>query len=219
VSGNAKCATDSIEQVANNVKHWGYARVSSTDQNLARQLDAFREWGIEGDYVYADKASGKDFERPQYRKLMEAMDTGDVLVIKSIDRLGRNYQEIINEWNHITKEMGVSVVVLDMPLFEMRSTIGGITGTFITDFVLQLFSYVAQIERENIHARQAEGIAAAKARGVRFGRPRMPIPDNFSEVKNLYLEGGISQQAAASRLGCSAATFVRWVKEAEEAMA
>lgn len=160
-------------------KTYGYARVSSKEQNLNRQLDDFAEFGPKEDLFFADKASGKDFERPQWGRLMRRLHSGDVLVVKSIDRLGRNYDEIIDEWRHITKEKGAHVVVLDMPLLDTRERPDNVTGTFIADLVLQLLSYVAQIERENIRQKQAEGIAAAKARGVRFGRPAKKRPNCY----------------------------------------
>ena len=154
---------------------YGYARVSSRDQNLNRQLDALGAYGVGSENIYADHASGKDFDRPRYRELLRTLGDGDVLVVLSIDRLGRNYSEILEEWRRITKELGVAIVVLDMPLLDTRTRVSGapdVTNTLIADIVLQLLSYVAQVERENIHRRQAEGIAAARARGVRFGRPR-----------------------------------------------
>lgn len=147
-------------------KTYAYARVSSRDQNLSRQLDAFAEAGVERTCVFADKASGKDFARPEYRRLLRRLRAGDTLYIASIDRLGRNYNEIIEQWRIITKEKGVEVVVLDMPLLDTRERPDNVTGAFIADIVLQLLSYVAQIERESIHRRQAEGIEAARARGV-----------------------------------------------------
>ena len=151
---------------------YGYARVSSRDQNLNRQLDALGAYGVGSANIYADHASGKDFDRPHYRELLHVLGDGDVLVVLSIDRLGRNYSEILEEWRRITKELGVAIVVLDMPLLDTRVRASGapdVTNTLIADIVLQLLSYVAQVERENIHRRQAEGIAAAKARGVTGG--------------------------------------------------
>ena len=151
---------------------YGYARVSSRDQNLNRQLDALGAYGVGSANIYADHASGKDFDRPHYRELLHVLGDGDVLVVLSIDRLGRNYSEILEEWRRITKELGVAIVVLDMPLLDTRARASGapdVTNVLIADIVLQLLSYVAQVERENIHRRQAEGIAAARARGVRFG--------------------------------------------------
>ena len=150
---------------------YGYARVSSRDQNPSRQLDAFSKLGLPPERVFCDKASGKNFERPQYRRLVRRLREGDLVVVKSIDRLGRNYDEIIEEWRRITKVKRADIVVLDMPLLDTRAKPDDVTGAFIADLVLQILSYVAQVERENIRQRQAEGIAAAKARGVKFGRP------------------------------------------------
>lgn len=152
-------------------KMYGYARVSAKDQNLNRQLDALSSLGIKPVDIFADKASGKDFDRPEYRRLIRKVRPGDVVAVKSIDRLGRDYGEILDEWRRLTKDKRVAVVVIDMPLLDTRASYPGITGVFISDLVLQLLSYVAQVERENIRRRQAEGIASAKARGVRFGRP------------------------------------------------
>lgn len=162
---------------------YGYARVSAKDQSLARQLDALRELGLSDDAIFTDKASGKDFNRPSYRRMMRKLKPGDVIFVKSIDRLGRNYQEIIEEWRSITQKKGAHIVVLDMPLLDTRNDKGEITSVFITDVVLQLLSYVAQVERENIKQRQAEGIASAKARGVRFGRPKIERPGILPQDK------------------------------------
>ncbi len=193
-------------------KVYGYARVSAKDQNLDRQLDALAAFPVEPSRVYADKASGKDFERPRYRALMRRLGPGDVLVVKSIDRLGRNYAEILEEWRRITKEKGAAVVVLDMPLLDTREQAGDVTGVFLADVVLQLLSYVAQVERENTRQRQAEGIAAAKARGARFGRPAIRRPGTYGAVKGAYLAGHISRREAAGRLKVSTSTFDRWLK-------
>lgn len=195
---------------------YGYARVSTRDQNLARQLDALSEFGVEEKRVFTDKASGKDFDRPSYKRLMRRLRTGDVLVVKSIDRLGRSYDEILEQWRTITKEKGVNVVVLDMPLLDTRSERDGITGVFLADIVLQLLSYVAQVERENTHARQAEGIAAAKARGVRFGRPTIVRPASYKALKRAYQQGLITRTQAASAMGISAKTFDRWMKRDDD---
>ena len=192
---------------------YGYARVSSRDQNLDRQLDALKAAGVERAHVYADHASGKDFERPAYRSLVRRLRAGDTLVVSSIDRLGRNYSEILDEWRLITKTRGAAVVVLDMPLLDTRERQGDVTATLIADIVLQLLSYVAQVERENIRQRQAEGIAAAQERGVRFGRPRKPVPPNFAEVSAEYQRGNLSKRAAAAKLGVCPATFTRWLQE------
>ncbi len=196
-----------------NGKTYGYARVSSRDQNLDRQFDALEQFGVERKMVFADKASGKDFERPEYRRLMGTMREGDVLVIKSIDRLGRNYDEILAEWRTITKELRAAIVVLDMPLLDTREQHEGLTNVLIADIVLQLLSYVAQVERENIKQRQAEGIAAAQARGVQFGRPRKEKPDDYGRTKISYREGHITRKEAAKRLNVSPSTFDRWLKE------
>lgn len=194
---------------------YGYARVSSRDQSLARQLDALAAFGVDRKRVYADKASGKDFDRPAYRRLVRRLRRGDVLVVKSIDRLGRNYEEILEEWRAITKDRGVAVVVLDMPLLDTREERDGVTGQLIADIVLQLLSYVAQVERENIRQRQAEGIAAAKARGVRFGRPPKQRPAAYLRVRADVLAGDVSRTEAAKLLGVSRGTFVRWIREDE----
>ena len=178
---------------------YGYARVSSREQNLDRQLDALRAFGVEDGAVYADKASGKDFERPAWHRLMGELRPGDVLAVKSIDRLGRDYAEILDVWRDVTKARGVFVVVLDMPVLDTREEREGITGVLIADIVLQLLSYVAQIERENIRQRQAEGIAAAKARGVSFGRPRKKRPANYQETREAFWGGRITRKEAAAR--------------------
>lgn len=158
-------------------------------------------------------ASGKDFHRPEYRRLIKLLKKGDVLAVKSIDRLGRNYEEIIEEWRKITKEKKAAVVVIDMPLLDTRDRPDGITGVFISDFVLQLLSYVAQLERENIHQRQAEGIAAAKARGVHFGRPRKAKPSTYEVIRSAYLDGAITRRDAAGLLEVSISTFDKWLRE------
>ena len=158
---------------------YGYVRVSSKDQCEERQLIAMQEFGVSEKNIFLDKLSGKDFERTQYKRLLRKLRPGDVVVIKSIDRLGRNYGEIQEQWRLITKEKRADIVVLDMPLLDTRQKAEDLTGTFIADLVLQILCYVAQVERENIKQRQAEGIAAAKARGVKFGREKKPIPDRF----------------------------------------
>ena len=178
---------------------YGYARVSSREQNLDRQLDALRAFGVEDGAVFADKASGKDFERPAWHRLMGELRPGDVLAVKSIDRLGRDYAEILDVWRAVTKARGEFVVVLDMPVLDTREERDGITGVLIADIVLQLLSYVAQIERENIRQRQAEGIAAAKARGVSFGRPRKKRPANYQETREAFWGGRITRKEAAAR--------------------
>lgn len=196
-------------------KVYGYARVSTRDQNLDRQLQALAAFPVEGRRVFADKASGKDFDRPAYRRLMARLRPGDVLVVKSIDRLGRDYNEILEQWRAITKRKGAHVVVLDMPLLDTRTTQNGITGVFLADVVLQLLSYVAQIERDNTHQRQAEGIAAAKARGVRFGRPPLERPEKYGRMREAVLKGAISRSSAACQLGVSPSTLCRWLRQDE----
>ena len=161
---------------------YGYVRVSSRDQCEERQLIAMEEFGVPAKHIFMDKLSGKDFQRPRYRKLVRSLRPGDVVVVKSIDRLGRSYGEIQEQWRVITKEKRADIVVLDMPLLDTRQRAEDLTGTFIADLVLQILCYVAQVERENIRQRQAEGIAAAKARGVKFGREKKPIPDRFYDL-------------------------------------
>ena len=191
---------------------YGYVRVSTREQNEARQLTAMREFGVEDERIVVEKLSGKNFCRPRYQRLVKGLRQKDVLVIKSIDRLGRNYTEILEQWAVITKEREAAIVVLDMPLLDTRQG-RDLTGTLISDIVLQLLSYVAQTERENIRARQAEGIAAAKQRGVRFGRERIELPDTFADLAYLWQEGGISSRRAAQELGISYKTFQRRAKE------
>lgn len=194
---------------------YGYIRVSTREQNEDRQRNALREFGIGDGQLYMDKQSGKDFQRPAYRRLLRKLKNGDTLVIKSIDRLGRNYEEILEQWRVITKEKQAAIVVLDMPLLDTRQN-RDLTGTLIADIVLQLLSYVAQTEREFIHQRQAEGIAAAKARGVKFGRPPKSRPAEFAAVKARWEGGGISAREAARQMGVSHPTFLRWIRETEE---
>ena len=198
---------------------YGYARVSSRDQNLARQLDALEDFGVEPRRIYADKASGKDFCRPSFQRLVRRMRSGDTLVITSIDRLGRSYDDVTKEWRRLTKERRVHIVVLDMPLLDTRVERGGLTGEFIADLVLQLLSYVAQLERDHIKQRQAEGIAAAHARGVRFGRPPLERPEEFERVFSLFESGDLSCSRAASECGVSRSTFMRWVQQEREVLA
>ena len=192
---------------------YGYARVSTKEQNEERQLIALRAFGIAEAAIFVDKQSGKDFERTQYRRLLRKLKDGDTLVVKSIDRLGRNYEEILEQWRVITKEKRAAIVVLDMPLLDTRQN-RDLTGTLIADIVLQLLSYVAQTEREFIRQRQAEGIAAAKARGVRFGRQPMKKPENFPLVRQQWARGEVSARQAAAQLKITHRTFLRWAKEA-----
>ena len=191
---------------------YGYARVSTREQNEQRQLIALREFGITERQIFVDKQSGKDFERPNYRRLVKKLKPDDTLVIKSIDRLGRNYEEILEQWRVITKEKQTAIVVLDMPLLDTRKN-RDLTGTLIADIVLQLLSYVAETERTFIRQRQAEGIAAAKARGVRFGRRPMERPAGYKAVKKLWQAGDLSARAAAEQLGVSHRTFLLWANE------
>lgn len=196
---------------------YGYIRVSSRDQNEARQREAMRTFGIAESRLFGDKQSGKDFERPGYKELVKKLKPGDTLVIKSIDRLGRNYEEILEQWRIITKEKQTNVVVLDMPLLD--TTQGrDLTGTLIADIVLQLLSYVAQTEREFIRQRQAEGIAAAKARGVRFGRRPKECPPEFERVYAEWGAGRLSARAAAKQLGICHRTFCKWAAERTAAL-
>ena len=191
---------------------YGYVRVSTKDQNEARQMIAMQEFGVSENCIFIEKQSGKDFNRPQYKRLLRKLEAGDTLVIKSIDRLGRNYDEIIEQWRIITKEKQAAIVVLDMPLLDTRQG-RDLTGTLIADIVLQLLSYVAQTEREFIKRRQAEGIAAAKAKGVRFGVPPMKKPERFDECYLLWSQGKLSARAAARALNISHPTFLKWVKQ------
>ena len=193
---------------------YGYVRVSSKDQNEERQVIAMLNFGVCQSHIIVEKQSGKNFDRPKYQKLVEKMKNNDTLVIKSIDRLGRNYEEIIEQWRMLTKEKHVRIVVLDMPLLDTRKE-DDLIGTLISDIVLQLLSYVAQTEREFIHQRQAEGIAAAKARGVHFGPQRIQLSYEFDHYAYLWSKGDISSRKAAQRLGISYQTFLRRVKEKE----
>lgn len=190
---------------------YGYARTSTKEQCEDRQLIALRQWGVEIKNIYLDKVSGKDFNRPEYQRMMRRIKKGDVLVVKSIDRLGRNYNEIIEQWRQITKSKRVDIVVLDMPLLDTRQG-KDLTGTLIADIVLQLLSYMAQTEREFIRMRQAEGIAAAKARGVRFGPSPMEKPAEFDVYYKWWRNGELSAREAARQLQVSHNTFLKWAK-------
>ena len=187
-------------------KIYGYIRVSTREQNEDRQVIALREVGVPERNVYIDKQSGKDFERPQYKKLLRKMKKDDLLYIKSIDRLGRNYTEILEQWRFLTKEKGIDIVVLDMPLLDTRRG-KDLLGTFLSDIVLQVLSFVAENERTNIRQRQAEGIAAAKARGVKFGRPPRPLPDNFYEVHKAWRDKKLTLKEAAETCDLPVGTF------------
>ena len=191
---------------------YGYVRVSTRDQNEARQLVAMKEFGVSRNRIFTDKLSGKDFNRPAYHRLLEGLQAGDVLVVKSIDRLGRNYQDIVEQWRLITKEKQAAIVVLDMPLLDTRKD-RDLTGTLIADIVLQLLSYVAETERAFIRQRQAEGIAAARARGVHLGRPRKERDEAYARYADLWMHGLVSAREAAAKLGISHTTFLSWVRE------
>ncbi len=188
------------------ISAYGYIRVSSRDQNEDRQRIALREVSVPERNIFTDKQSGKDFDRPQYKKLVKKLRPGDLLCVKSIDRLGRNYEEIQNQWRILTKEKGIDIAVLDMPLLDTRRG-KDLMGTFLSDIVLQVLSFVAENERTNIRARQAEGIAAAKARGIRFGRPPRPLPENFQESYSRWKSGEITGSAAARACGMPLTTF------------
>ena len=185
---------------------YGYIRVSSRDPNENRQLIALEGIGVADRNIYLDKQSGKDFNRPQYKKLLRKMKKDDLLYIKSIDRLGRNYEEIQQQWRLLTKEKGIDIVVLDMPLLDTRRG-KDLMGTFLSDIVLQVLSFVAENERTNIRQRQAEGIAAAKAKGIRFGRPPQPLPENFHNAYQRWKQGEITGTAAAKECGMPLSTF------------
>ena len=195
---------------------WGYIRVSSKDQNEDRQLIALKEAGVPTENTFVEKQSGKDFNRPQYKKLLRKMKKDDLLYIKSIDRLGRNYEEILQQWRYLTKDKGIDIVVLDMPLLDTRRG-KDLMGTFLSDIVLQVLSFVAENERTNIKQRQAEGIAAAKARGVKFGRPTLPLPENFYEVHKEWRAKKISVKQAAAECGLPVSTFYDKARQFENA--
>lgn len=188
---------------------YGYARVSTKDQNAERQLIALRNFGVVK--IFIDKQSGKNFDRPQYKKLLRKLKPDDVLVIKSIDRLGRNYTEILEQWRIITKEKGAAVVVIDLPLLDTRRY-KDLLGTLVADLVLQIMSAFAQIERDFIRQRQTEGIAAAKARGVKFGRPPLKRPENYPVVRDDWLAKKISARQAGKLLGVNPQTFLKWIR-------
>ena len=191
---------------------YGYVRVSTKEQNEARQMIAMHEFGVDERHIFLDKQSGKDFNRPKYQKLIRKLKKGDTLVIKSIDRLGRNYDEIIEQWRFITKEKEAAIVVLDMPLLDTRQG-RDLTGTLIADIVLQLLSYVAQTEREFIKRRQAEGIAAAKAKGVHFGARPKEKPAGYQMCYEKWQRGEISARTAAKQLNVTHPTFLKWTQE------
>ena len=191
---------------------YGYVRVSSTDQNEDRQMVALHQVGVEDKHIFMDKQSGKDFERPQYKKMVKKMRHGDLLYVLSIDRLGRNYDEIQHQWRILTKEIGIDVCVIDMPLLDTRRS-KDLLGTFVADLVLQVLSFAAHNERDNIRKRQAEGIAAAKARGVHMGRPVINAPPDFDQIVKLWEEKKITMEEAMKRCRMSETTFYRRRRE------
>jgi DNA invertase Pin-like site-specific DNA recombinase len=194
-------------------KNLGYVRISTRDQNPDRQIQALIERGIAESNIFIDKQSGKDFNRPRYKQLMRKLKQSDILFVKSIDRLGRNYEEIIEQWRRITKEIGAAIVVLDMPLLDTRQEGRDLTGILIADIVLELLSYVAETERAFNHQRQAEGIAIAQAKGVKFGRPRQERPHNFQDIYVVWANGELSARAAAKALDITHRTFGKWAAE------
>lgn len=191
---------------------YGYMRVSTQEQNEERQRIALLEYGVPPGQIYLDKLSGKSFDRPVYLYLLGILQPRDILVIKSIDRLGRNYDEILEQWRLLTKEKDVSIIVLDMPLLNTAKD-RDLTGTLIADIVLQLLSYVAETERTQIRQRQDEGIRAAKDRGVKLGRPRMPKPNGYEDLVEEWAQGNISGRGAGRRLGVDHKTFLRWARD------
>ena len=197
-------------------KIYGYIRVSTREQNEDRQVIALREVDVPEQNIFIDKQSGKDFDRPQYKKLLRKMKKDDLLYIKSIDRLGRNYEEILQQWRVLTKEKGIDIVVLDMPLLDTRRG-KDLMGTFLSDIVLQVLSFVAENERTNIRQRQAEGIAAAKARGVKFGRKPLPLPDNFHEVHKAWRAKKLTLKQAAATCNMPVGTFYGKARKFENA--
>lgn len=192
---------------------YGYARVSTVTQNLDRQLDNLLKIGIQKENIFTDKESGKDFNRANYKKLLKKIKPGDVLFIKSIDRLGRNYNMVLDEWRILTKEKQIDIVVIDMPLLDTRIEGKNLVGKFIADVVLQVLSFVAENERETMKQRQAEGIKMAKLRGVKFGRPSIEIPSNFIEIVSLYKQKKITSSKACELANLSRGTFFRKLKE------
>ena len=196
-------------------KKYGYIRVSAKDQNEERQLIALKELDVNLDRIFMDKQSGKDFQRPQYKKMVRGLRKNDLIYIKSIDRLGRNYSEILEQWRILTKERGVDIVVLEMPLLDTRRG-KDLMGTFLSDIVLQVLSFVAENERSNIKQRQAEGIAAAKARGVQFGRPKIEMPDNFMQLVSQWENKKIRLSYVLEVCQISKATFYRRLNQCRQ---
>ena len=191
---------------------YGYVRVSTKEQHEDRQIQAMVQFGVSNSNLYIDKQSGKDFKRPKYQELMEKLEKGDILVLSSIDRLGRNYSEIQEQWKVLTKEKEVDIVILDMPLLDTRKENGDLTGEFIADMVLQILAYVSEIERENIRDRQREGIESARERGVVFGRPRKELPENFEEVVSRLRKKDINIKKALEETGMTRSSFYRALK-------
>lgn len=191
---------------------YGYVRVSTISQNIDRQMEEMYKHDLDKNHIYIDKQSGKDFERPQFKKMKRKLKKGDLLIIKSIDRLGRNYEMIIEEWKSITKDIECDIYVIDFPLLDTRNDNVNLVGKFISDIVLQVLSFVAQNERENIKQRQAEGIRIAKEKGVHLGRPRYKLPDNFNYIVNLYNNKMISLSEALCTLHMCKSTFFKYIK-------
>lgn len=200
------------------MKKYAYIRVSSKDQNIARQVEAMQNIGISEKDMFIDKQSGKDFHREQYQLLLQQLQSGDELYIKSIDRLGRDYDEIQEQWRYLTKKVNIDIIVLDFPLLDTRNQVNGITGKFIADLVLQILSYVAQVERENTRQRQAEGIRIAKEKGIRLGRPPIPVPKEFEEIYQLWKENKISKRKGARLLNTNHNTFSNWINKYEKSV-
>lgn len=192
------------------MKQYGYVRVSTNGQNIERQMTAMENENIPKNQIFIDKKSGKDFDRKAYKRMLKKLKQGDTIFIKSIDRLGRNYEEIIEQWKVITIDKDADIVVIDFPLLNTKNQVNGLTGKFISGLVLQVLSYVAEVERENTKQRQAEGIEEAKKKGIRFGRPEIDKPDEYEEVLRLWEMGEISQKEAGRRLEVSHHTFVKW---------
>lgn len=197
------------------MKKYAYIRVSSKEQNVSRQIEAMENVGILEKDMYIDKQSGKDFNREQYQLLLTKLHSGDELYVKSIDRFGRDYDEIQEQWRYLTKKLCIDIVVLDFPLLDTRNQVNGITGKFVSDLVLQILSYVAQVERENTKQRQAEGIRLAKQRGIRLGRPPKPIPEEFETIYQLWKQNKISKRKGALMLKTNHNTFSNWIKNHE----
>lgn len=204
-----------MEEILIGGKTYGYIRVSSKEQNEERQLIALHAKGVKDGFIFIDKKSGKDFDRPQYRKMVKKIKPGDLLMIQSIDRLGRNYEEVQNQWRILTKEKGVDICVIDMPLLDTRQG-KDLMGTFIADLVLQILSFVAQSEREYIRKRQAEGIAAAKAKGIKFGRPPAQLPDNFYVVHRAWRAKELTLKQAAEACNMPTGTFYGKARKFED---